>query len=458
MAQGPTTLVIFGITGDLVKTKLLPALFGLFIKNQLPKDFLVLGLSRRDWDDNDLRAYLEEIMVKEEFPKPEAWFGFLAKFSYFKVDFARSSSFTDLEKRVRKIDQGSSDCTNKLYYLAVPPQFYQVILTGLKENNLVVTCANSSWTRVALEKPFGQDLATAKKLDQLLGELFAEDQVYRVDHYLAKETLRNILALRFDNAFLSPIWNKDFIDKIEIRLWEKEKVADGRTVFYDGLGALRDVGQNHLLQFLALLAMDQPQDLSPKAIRQARYQALKNLAVLPLDQVEKKTIRGQYVGYQDQPGIKKDSPTETYFKVSTSFSDGNFAGVPVILEAGKAMKKNLVEARIFFKQPPKCFHQDSTCQNVLVYQVRPQETIFLTLLVKQPGFTDRLSEAKMSFDYRASFGEEEFSGDYEKLLLDILTGDQTLFVSTDEVMAQWRFVEPIIKAWRQGKPKLRVQN
>jgi glucose-6-phosphate 1-dehydrogenase len=454
MTKKPTTLVIFGITGDLVKTKLLRALFGLFIKNQLPKDFLVLGLSRRDWDDNALRAYLKEIMIEENFLNQTAWNDFLAIFSYFKADFARSSSFADLEKRVRKIDQGSSDCTNKLYYLAVPPQFYQTILTGLKENNLVVTCANSSWTRVALEKPFGQDLATAKKLDQLLGELFAEDQVYRVDHYLAKETLRNILALRFDNAFLAPIWNKDFIDKIEVRLWEKEKVADSRTGFYDGLGALRDVGQNHLLQFLALLAMDQPQDSSSGEIRKNRTRALKNLATLSPGQVNKKTTRSQYFGYQDQPGVRKNSPTETYFRIRTVFSAGDFAGVPVVLEAGKTMEKNLVEARIFFKKPSKCFHRDSTCQNVLVYQVKPQETIFLTLLVKQPGFTDRLSEAKMSFNYRASFDGEEFTGDYEKLLLDILSGDQTLFVSTDEVMAQWRFVEPIIKTWRQGKPRI----
>jgi len=378
----------------------------------------------------------------------------LAHFSYFKADFTSSSSFVDLGKRVRKIDHDSSDCTNKLYYLATSPQFYQTILTGLRENNLVITCANSSWTRVALEKPFGQDLATAKKLDQLLGELFAEDQVYRIDHYLAKETMRNILALRFDNAFLAPIWNKNFIDRVEIRLWEKEGVADGRTVFYDGLGALRDVGQNHLLQFLALLAMDQPQDSSPREIRKNRTQALKNLAPLSFSQVGKRTTRGQYAGYQGQPGVRKDSQTETYFRIRTVFSVGNFVGIPVTLEAGKAMEKNLVEARVFFKQPSKCLHKKSVCQNVLVYQVKPREKINLTLLVKKPGLADRLEEAKMSFDYRVAFGAEEFVSDYEKLLVDILAGDQTLFVSTDEVMAQWRFVEPIIKSWRQGKPKI----
>ncbi len=459
MTKNPTTLIVFGITGDLVKTKLLKALFNLFLQGQLPKkDFLVLGLSRRDWKDDDLRVYLEKIMIKEGFPEKAFWNDFLAIFSYFKADFTCPSSFVDLAKLVRKIDQQASDCTNKLYYLATSPQFYQTILTGLKENNLVVTCANSSWTRVALEKPFGQDLSTAKKLDQLLGSLLAEDQVYRVDHYLAKENLRNILALRFDNTFLTPIWNKQFIDKVEVRLWEKEKVADGRTAFYDGLGALRDVGQNHLLQFLALLTMDQPQDSSSGAIRKTRAKALKNLAILSPGQVEKKTVRAQYVGYQDQPGVKKNSPTETYFKIGTVFSDGNLADVPLILEAGKAMKKNLVEAKIFFKQPLKCFHQNSTCQNILVYQAKPKETIFLTLLVKKPGLADRLSEARMSLDYRAKFGGKDFASDYEKLLLDILAGDQTLFVSTDEVMAQWRFVEPIIKAWRQGKPKITVKN
>lgn len=459
MIKNPTTLIIFGITGDLVKTKLLKALFNLFLQERLPKkDFLVLGLSRRDWSDDNLRAYLKEIMIKEKFSKQTIWNDFLAIFSYFKADFAKSSSFADLAKMVRKIDHQASSCTNKLYYLAVPPQFYQAILTGLKENNLVVTCANSSWTRVALEKPFGQDLSTAKELDYLLGSLFAEDQVYRVDHYLAKETLRNILILRFDNAFLAPIWDKHFVDKVEVRLWEREKVADSRVASYDGLGALRDVGQNHLLQFLTLLTMDQPQDSSPGAIRRARAQALKNLAVLSPSQVEKKTVRGQYGSYQEQPGVRKNSQTETFFKIDTVFSGGKLIGVPLTLEAGKAMKKNLVEARISFKQPPKCFHQASTCQNVLVYQVKPKETIFLTLLVKRPGFTDRLNEAKMSFNYRDRFGGKRFTNDYEKLLLDILVGDQTLFVSTDEVMAQWRFVEPIIKVWRQGKPKLIVKN
>lgn len=455
MIKNPTTLVIFGITGDLVKTKLLRALFNLFLQGQLPKqDFSVLGLSRRDWDDENLRHYLKEIMIEGKFPGQSSWDDFLVIFSYFKVDFACPSSFVDLAKLARKIDRSSSDCTNKLYYLATSPQFYQTILIGLKENNLVATCANSSWTRVVLEKPFGQDLSTAKKLDQLLGSLFAEEQIFRVDHYLGKETLRNILALRFDNTFLNPIWNKNFIDRIEIRLWEKEKVAEGRIAFYDGLGALRDVGQNHLLQFLALLTMDQPRNSSPEAIRTARAKALENLAILSSDQVEKKTIRGQYPGYQDQPGVRKNSSTETYFKISTVFSGGSLAGVPVILEAGKAMKKDLVEARVFFKQPPKCFHQDSTCQNVLVYRVKPKETIFLTLLVKKPGLADRLSEAKMSFDYRANFDGADFASDYEKLLLDILVGDQTLFVSTDEVMAQWRFVEPIIKSWQKGKPGL----
>lgn len=459
MAKKPTTLVIFGITGDLVKTKLLRALFNLFLQGQLPKqDFLVLGLSRRDWDDKNLRRYLKEIMIEAKFPKQSNWNDFLAIFSYFKIDFTHPLSFTDLAKLVRKIDRSSSVCTNKLYYLATSPQFYQTILTGLKENNLVVTCDNGSWTRVALEKPFGQDLSAAKKLDQLLGSLFAEEQIFRVDHYLGKETLRNILALRFDNAFLTPIWNKQFIDKVEIKLWEKERIADGRMAFYDGLGALRDVGQNHLLQFLALLTMDQPRDSSPEAIRTARAKALGNLAILSSDQVGKKTIRGQYPGYQDQPGVGKNSSTETYFKIRTAFSGGSLAGVPVILEAGKAMKKDLVEARIFFKQPPKCFHQNSTCQNVLVYQIKPKEIIFLTLLVKKPGLADRLAEAKMSFDYRAIFDGADFTSDYEKLLLDILTGDQTLFVSTDEVMAQWRFVEPIIKSWQKGKPKITVKN
>jgi glucose-6-phosphate 1-dehydrogenase len=459
MIKNPTTLVIFGITGDLVKTKLLRALFNLFLQGQLPKkDFLILGLSRRNWEDDDLRAYLGKIMIKEGFPQKTIWADFLAIFSYFKVDFACPSSLADLAKLVRKIDRNSSDCTNKLYYLAVPPQFYQTILTGLKENNLAVTCANSSWTRVALEKPFGQDLSTAKKLDQLLGNLFAEDQIYRVDHYLAKETLRNILALRFDNTFLTPIWNKNFIDKIEVRLWEKGKVADSRTAFYEGLGALRDVGQNHLLQFLALLTMDQPQDSSSESIRKTRARALGNLAILSPGQVEKKTVRAQYVGYQDQPGVGKNSSTETYFKINTVFSGGNLAGVPITLEAGKAMKENLVEAKIFFKPPSKCFHQNSTCQNILVYQVKPKETIFLTLLVKKPGFADRLSEARMSFDYRAKFGDKNFASDYEKLLLDILAGDQTLFVSTDEVIAQWRFIEPIIEVWQKGRPKITIKN
>ena len=459
MATPPTTLVIFGITGDLVKTKLLQALFSLFSQEQLKKDFLVLGVSRRDWDDDDLRRYLKEVMTKKKFPQRAIWDGFLGRFSYFKTDFTCPASFSSLAKRIREVDQKSPDCTNKLYYLAVPPQFYQVILTGLKENNLVVTCANSSWTRVALEKPFGQDLPTAKKLDQFLGDLFSESQIYRVDHYLAKETLRNIVALRFNNSFLTPIWNKEFVERIEIRLWEKDKISNRRGAFYDSLGALRDVGQNHLLQFLALLVMDQPWNLSAEEVKRARFKALENLAILDSSQVEAKTTRGQYFGYRGHLGVvSKNSQTETYFKIETVLASGKLVGVPVILEAGKGMAKNLVEARIFFKPLNNCFFRRSACQNILVYQIKPRERVFLVLLVKKPGLADQLEEVKMGFDYRQVFGNDGFASDYEKLLLDIFVGDQTLFVSTDEVMAQWRFVEPIIKSWRKGKPRLVIQS
>ncbi|MFA9288727.1 MAG: glucose-6-phosphate dehydrogenase [Weeksellaceae bacterium] len=451
----PTIFVIFGITGDLVKKKILRSLYHLYLKKLLPNKFRVYGFSRREFSDEDLHAYLKEVMTNHNFDQPELYDTFLSFFSYVEGDFHEEDSYHELAEKLGMNDGEWSVCSNKLYYLAVPPTTYSVILKNLHESGLTIPCSpEEGWTRVILEKPFGTNLQTAKELDMQLGELFKEEQIYRVDHYLGKETVRNILAFRFSNSFLGPAWNREYIEKIEVRLFEKDAVHT-RGDFYDKVGALRDVGQNHMLQLLSLFIMNQPAALTPENIKQKRSEAMQSLCVCSSDEIAKQTIRGQYDGYLQEKGVAAESQTETYFKILTYSNLETFADVPLYLESGKAMAEDLIEVKVTFKQQmPLTSTQDEIMQNSLHYHLKPDEKISMRFLAKKPGFAFELKEQELGFNYRQAYQKSEFVDDYEALLFDIIKGDQTLFVSTDEIMREWEFIQPIVETWQQGKPEL----
>ncbi|TSC77316.1 MAG: glucose-6-phosphate 1-dehydrogenase [Parcubacteria group bacterium Gr01-1014_31] len=454
-SKTPTILVVFGATGDLMQRKLVPSLFRLHTKNLLPPLFHVVGYSRRDLTSAQFQEHVAQILAGKG--EASAVQQFAKRFTYQQGFLDEPAGYTRLGKVLGLQDQSWKTCANKLFYLAVPPAFYKTVLTNLATSKLTAPCSpEEGWTRVMVEKPFGKDLATAEELDALLGKLFKEAQVYRLDHYLGKDTVRNILAFRFSNAFFEPSWNRDHVERITIRLWETAGIQ-GRGEFYDGIGALRDVGQNHLLQLLALFLMDNPGTFDANAIRRQRQRVLEALATMTPEEVESNTLRGQYEGYRQEEGVVADSATETYFRVKTHLQMPRWEGVPIYLASGKKMAEDKAVISVTFKHPMPCLCPPSAgrhYRNVLRYQLQPREGIAASFWVKKPGPGMVLEEKDFAFDYHAAFGKEEFIEAYEKLLLDAFAGDQTLFVSTGEIMASWRFTDPITRTWMAGNPAL----
>ncbi len=451
----PTIFVIFGITGDLMRKKILRSLYHLYIKKLLPERFKIYGFARRPFSDEEMQQYLKEVMIDASFPKKELYEDFLNHVHYVQGDFHAPDAYERLARLLGKIDTGWSVCSNKLFYLAVPPASYTQIIDNLHSSDLTAPCSpQEGWTRVILEKPFGTDLKTALHLDMQLGKLFREEQIYRVDHYLAKETVRNILAFRFGNVFLAPAWNKKWIEKIEIKMFEKDTVLK-RGDFYDKVGSLRDVGQNHMLQLLALFIMDQPSEFAPEGIKTKRSRAIASLKKCTTYEIAHHTKRGQYVGYRQEEGVDADSQTETYFRIVANSSLPSFREVPLILESGKAMVEDLTEVVVTFRHPTSgLFAPSVTQRNQLIYRIRPQERISMSFLGKKPGFAYELNQHELGFDYQSFYTKGESVDDYEALLFDIIRGDQTLFVSTEEIVSQWKFIEPIVKEWQSGRPPL----
>jgi glucose-6-phosphate 1-dehydrogenase len=455
----PTAFVIFGATGDLFNKKLIPAIFNLFKKKLLPESFLLVGFSRKELSQKEFQKSIEEIILKY-YPEinKNLIASFLGRSIYIQGDFNHKKSYEKLAHFLGYSDNEWQTCANKLFYLAVPPQYYKTIFKNLYKSNLHLPCpAGGGWTRILVEKPFGKNFKTAKELDGLLGKLFSEDQIYRVDHYLAKETIQNILTFRFSNSIFEPLWNKNNIEKIYIRFYEKDGI-NKRGEFYDGVGALRDVGQNHILQVLALFTMEKPENFNPLEIRKKRAEILKKLKIFNLNEVKKFTIRGQYSGYLNEFGVKKDSKTETYFKILAFLEDSRFWGVPIYLESGKKLGENKVEVEIVFRHKMPCLCEgENHLKNVLLYEIQPQEKISLCFFVKKPNSSEIVLK-NFLFDYRKSFEKEEFLDAYEKLLLDAFLGNQTLFVSTEEILSSWKFIDAILTGWQKNKSELKIYN
>jgi len=449
----PTVLVILGVTGDLMSRKIAPALFNLFDKNNLPQKFEIIGFSRKPLTNDEFKDSVKKMVGQHAHSKQKKLNSFLKSFTYHEGTFQNKKSYTDLSKKLTDIDDSWGICSNKLFYLAVPPKLYGTIINHLSSSGLTDPCSpEEGWTRVLIEKPFGEDLKTARRLEERLSKLFREVQIYRIDHYLAKEMLQNILNFRFSNTLFESIWDKHSIEAINIRLLESIGV-EKRGAFYDNLGTLRDVGQNHLLQMLALITMEHPGELDADEIRFKRAEVLKTLRPLSKKEIERQTFRAQYNGYRKIDGVAPRSMTETYFKMHGAFLDSPlWQDVPITLESGKRIGDQIKEIVITFKHPTPCVCPPGSqhYKNKITFTIEPKEGIDIQFWSKKPGLDFGIERRNFQFLLRGEQKRVQYVEEYEKLLLDCITGDQTLFVSTEEVRAMWTFTDPIVEAWGTG--------
>jgi len=454
----PTILTVFGTTGDLMARKIVPSLYHLRGRGLLPQRLKVVGFGRRDWTDHDLHEHVTSILAERApHADPTDVENFVRLFVYQRGEFHEAESYAATAERISALQDEWGVCANKLFYLAVPPVHYETIFTHLAESGLTRACsALEGWTRVLVEKPFGDDLGTARELDGLLGRLFREEQIYRIDHYLAKEMLQGIMNFRFTNNLFESEWGRQAVEKIDIVLHETIGV-EKRGAFYDSVGALRDVGQNHLLQMLALVTMEQPGSSSPHDIREARADLIESLAPLTPGQVAESTFRAQHTGYRDIAGVEPDSETETYFKVRTVMRGPRWAGVPVTMESGKRMGCACKHIEVTFRHPHPCLCQPGEhYTNKVVFTLEPSDRIEIVFYAKRPGFDYEVEERRFSFFLYEKTEKAQYVEEYGKLLYDAFRGDQSLFVSTREVDAGWRFIDSIVDGWRTGLAPLEV--
>lgn len=452
--MSPFVIIIFGATGDLALHKLFPALYSLYKNKLLGEKFYIVGFARREFSDE---AYRHMIGDELEVHKESEWQEFSKNIYYQQGMFNEEKGYTELIKKLNTFDTEIGACITRLFYLATPPDNYETILSYLENTKLSEGCGQGSekWTRLAIEKPFGKDLETARSLDKLLANIFEERQIYRVDHYLGKETMQNMIAFRFANGIFEPIWNKEYIDHVQITWAEKEGVRT-RGKFFDGIGILRDVGQNHLLQMLATVAMEQPLSFSKEGVREARANAIKALRCPTPQDVKNFIIRGQYEGYRNEKDIVPNSQTDTFIAGKLFVDTPRFMDIPFYLRAGKKMAEEKMEIKIVFKQTCHILFKEYGCPevgNVLTIRIQPNEGISLRMIAKRPGNKLQLDTVDMQFSYHQSFGSHGADA-YEKILLDILAGDQMLFNRSDELESSWQLISNILEGWKKEEKEI----
>ncbi len=436
----PTILTIFGATGDLSADYLLPALLHMHTEGLLPKDFHLVCVGRREFTT---KSYLDFIIKKSAALKklpaaPKA--SFLKILSYYKGNFNDAKSFEPLAEILADREKPRHKCYNRLYYFATSPKLFSTITGILKASGLLMSCqSHQRQVRVLVEKPFGFNRVSARGLNKLLLKHFSEDEIYRIDHYQGKETVQNLMVVRFANAIFEPLWNNKYIDHIQISVLEQD-TAKLRAEFYDQTGALRDFVQNHILQILSLITMDEPKDLTANYIRDEKLKIL-----LRLDLKNGWIVRGQYRGYAKDAG--HSSQTETYIALKAFINTPRWQGVPVYLRTGKALSKKLAEVSIHFKELDRCIFRNCA-PNILTFRIQPDESVHLQVNNKIPGFGISLHQGDYEFGYNKAFMSEIPSA-YERLLLDFMEGDQRLFIRSDEIEAAWKFVDGISQAQKK---------
>ncbi|MFA0088738.1 glucose-6-phosphate dehydrogenase [Vibrio sp. 10N.261.51.F12] len=455
-----SSIVIFGASGDLTYRKLIPALYHLFASNQLPKSFAILGVSRTQYSDESYREKLKKSLQEMEKTEPESLDAFCEFLHYQAIDTSDTQDYAKLSTRLDDLaDKYGFEQRNTLFYLATPPSLYSIIPASLAAHGL--NDETEGWKRLIIEKPFGYDLASARKLDKEIHEHFQEHQIYRIDHYLGKETVQNLLVLRFSNAMFEPLWNHQYVDYVEITGAEFLGVEE-RGGYYDGSGAVRDMFQNHLLQVLAMVGMESPAQINADAIRNEVVKVLQCLRPLSEDDLRDNLVLGQYTesnvrgqflpSYRDEHGVANDSRTETYVGLKMFIDNWRWNGVPFYVRSGKRLPTRVTEVVIHFKQTPHPVFGKNAPENKLVIRIQPDEGIQMSFGLKEPGVGFNAKEVKMNFHY-ASLQETQMLTAYERLLLDALNGDATLFARTDAVEACWEFVQPILD-FKQGPQAL----
>lgn len=467
----PVVVVIFGASGDLTKRKLLPALYHLEQAGLLPEKISVVGVARRPLEESFAADMREGIIsgggVEESDPKLDP---FVAKIQYHAMNFDDAAGYEALNKKLAEIDQKNGTCGNRLFYLATAPEYFSDIINYLGEHGMALpptACqpnGSKAWVRTIIEKPFGHDLDSAKALNDEVNKVFNEDQIFRIDHYLGKETVQNILVFRFANGIFENVWNRNYIDHVEITAAESIGI-EGRGPFYETAGALRDVVQNHVMELLSFVAMEPPVSFEANAVRAEKVKVWK--AITPIHPAD--TVRGQYgpgivdgkpvVGYRQEDRVHPRSQTETYAGLRLEIENWRWAGVPFYIRAGKRLARRVTEITIQFKQPPLLLFKDHEGKgaegikpNVISMRIQPDEGIALRFGAKVPGPNMNISPVTMDFSYADAFGKSSANG-YERLLLDAMLGDGTLFAHRDGVEATWALMTPILKAWAKDPIK-----
>lgn len=461
----PCTVIIFGASGDLTKRKLVPALYRLTQERLLPAEFAILGFARSPMNDDEFRAKMKDAIATYSEAKrvdDAVWESFAQGLFYLPGNINDPEAYTKMRERLDEIDQARGTAGNRVFYLSVGPDFYSESIKQLGDAGLAKP-EGKGWTRIIIEKPFGRDLESARKLNQDVLKVFDEEQVYRIDHYLGKETVQNLMVFRFANGIFEPIWNRQYIDHVQITNAEAIGVED-RGGYYETAGVLRDMIQNHVFQVLSLVAMEPPNSLSANGVRDEKIKAMQAVRPIPVDQVDQFVVRGQYgpgsvggkpaKGYREEKDVNPESQTDTYVALKLYFDNWRWGGVPFYIRSAKRMPKRVTEIAIQFKEAPHLIFSQTAGQqlepNVLVVRVQPDEGITLRIGAKIPGQATRIRWVNMDFRYGASFGVASPEA-YERLLLDCVLGDSTLYARRDMTERGWEIVMPILEAWKGKK-------